>query len=323
MNKQEQLAEQIAKAEELLYKHVAGDTGLFNNEVYCNFDKAAAAIVEAMGVQQESEHNPNLHNLDITHTGVCSKCGGTNLMDAPSPAPAKAVEAMDAPAKEGMKWVKASERLPDYGKHVHLKVSFISTPLWGWLEKSTTGDWFKTMYNGSISINEVVWLDESAPAKEAISVPAQPKELVINNNPLCCLDCDRLYDNFCLDVVLSKEQWKIIHPDEQGVLCAQCIINRAGKIGAIAAIMTIDFGSAQPLQPSLEEKKEDLVASDINTDVSSVASHSCTFSNNTGQVTTDTLMCELCPKCGMPGSPIFGPMCASDECYFKNNSIQQ
>jgi hypothetical protein len=33
-------------------------------------------------------------------------------------APTKAVEAMDAPAKEGMKWVKASERLPEHGKQV-------------------------------------------------------------------------------------------------------------------------------------------------------------------------------------------------------------
>jgi hypothetical protein len=72
MNKQEQLAEQIAKAEELLYKHVAGDTGLFNNEVYCNFDKAAAAIVEAMGVQQEKEQ-PSLQSGKLSAEEVLYK----------------------------------------------------------------------------------------------------------------------------------------------------------------------------------------------------------------------------------------------------------
>jgi hypothetical protein len=48
--------------------------------------------------------------------------------------------------------------------------------------------------------------------------------------------------------------------------------------------------------------------------------NSCTDGSSIEQVTTDTLKCELCPKCGMPGNPIFGPMCASDECYFKSNS---
>jgi hypothetical protein len=180
MNKQE-LAEQILKAKmaEYLSEEEIEDT-LQRFEEWKTYDFAQAvlaAIVEAMGVQQESEHNPNLHNLDITYTGVCSKCGGTNLMDAPS-APAKAVEAMpekvdiqiaaiseaqkryselkshncekdfidiqrlaiedfvdgakwaveamDAPAKEGMRWVKASERLPEVGQTVltfpHYKV---------------------------------------------------------------------------------------------------------------------------------------------------------------------------------------------------------
>jgi hypothetical protein len=118
------------------------------------------------------------------------------------------VEAMDAPAKEGMRWVKASERLPESGKWVHIKRDSDGYPLIG---RHTTGnDYIMDTYETKFGLDEVLWLDESAPAKEAISVPAQ--------------------------------------------------------------------------QPSLEEKKEDLVASSINTDVSSVATLACTNSNSTEQI---------------------------------------
>jgi hypothetical protein len=135
MNKQEQLAEQIAKAEELLYKHVAGDTGLFNNEVYCNFDKAAAAIVEAM----------------------------------------------DAPAKEGMKWVKASERLPEHGKQVFWN-RHEEPPAFGKYSQCGNSHYLVTIDCSGEEEAELLnqdweWLDESAPAKEAISVPAQQPSL--------------------------------------------------------------------------------------------------------------------------------------------------
>ena len=72
------------------------------------------------------------------------------------------------------------------------------------------------------------------------------KPIVSGSLPLCCMDCQRRYDAFGLDVVLPKEQWKMIHPDEQGVLCTQCIVNRAEKMGAIVAFMTIDFGGIAP-----------------------------------------------------------------------------
>jgi hypothetical protein len=119
MNKQEQLAEQIAKAEELLYKHVAGDTGLFNNEVYCNFDKAAAAIVEAMELPATDSNEaegpidilirhvqtrfPHLtkeyiinHNIGIQEGGLIKACYNAMMEYAQqfrTPAPAKEVEA--------------------------------------------------------------------------------------------------------------------------------------------------------------------------------------------------------------------------------------
>ncbi len=64
----------------------------------------------------------------------------------------------------------------------------------------------------------------------------------IGNFKLTCIDCDRLYKDFGLDVVLSDDQWKLIHPDEKGVICAQCIINRASKIKDVVTVnLTLEF----------------------------------------------------------------------------------
>lgn len=56
-----------------------------------------------------------------------------------------------------------------------------------------------------------------------------------------CLDCSKPYQEFGLDTVLSHEQWKLIHPEEIGVLCSQCIVNRAEKLGAVIIKSTIEF----------------------------------------------------------------------------------
>jgi hypothetical protein len=48
---------------------------------------------------------------------------------------------------------------------------------------------------------------------------------------LCCMDCALDYEHdFPLDVVLTKEQWLLIHPADGGVLCANCIVKRASKL---------------------------------------------------------------------------------------------
>jgi hypothetical protein len=39
-------------------------------------------------------------------------------------------------------------------------------------------------------------------------------------------------------------------------------------------------------------------------------------------ISNNSIEYEKCPKCGMPGHPIIGPMCAWDECYFKLNRVQ-
>jgi hypothetical protein len=54
-----------------------------------------------------------------------------------------------------------------------------------------------------------------------------------------CVDCGRPYPHG-LDVVLTKKQWREIHPDDGGVLCPSCIVNRAAKIdGAISVLAHI------------------------------------------------------------------------------------
>ena len=57
-----------------------------------------------------------------------------------------------------------------------------------------------------------------------------------------CLDCGKPYEDFKMDMVLPHSQWRLIHPDERGVLCANCIVNRASKIkGAIVIHAIIEF----------------------------------------------------------------------------------
>ena len=64
----------------------------------------------------------------------------------------------------------------------------------------------------------------------------------VAENSLRCLDCGLLYRDFPLDVNLPRGQWLEIHPGEDGVLCAQCIVQRASKIpGATVAHMVIEI----------------------------------------------------------------------------------
>jgi hypothetical protein len=107
------------------------------------------------------------------------------------------VEAMDAPAKEGMKWVKASERLPEIPEK------------WYWCKIARldfkgafyfNNGWFSSLIDTVYENNEVEWLDE--PAKEAISVPAQQpsleekkEDLVASDNNSSPVPCDAPFIN--------------------------------------------------------------------------------------------------------------------------------
>jgi hypothetical protein len=57
-----------------------------------------------------------------------------------------------------------------------------------------------------------------------------------------CLDCGLPYSKFPIDTTLPNEQWELIHPEKNGLLCAQCIAQRASKIeGAVAIRAYIDI----------------------------------------------------------------------------------
>ncbi len=57
-----------------------------------------------------------------------------------------------------------------------------------------------------------------------------------------CLDCGKPYGEFGLDMVLSDYQWQIIHPEKDGLLCANCIVKRASKLPAAIIVRAIIEG---------------------------------------------------------------------------------
>lgn len=52
---------------------------------------------------------------------------------------------------------------------------------------------------------------------------------------VACLDCGGDYaELMACDLVIPREQWLAINPDDGGVLCANCMIRRASRLlGAI------------------------------------------------------------------------------------------
>ena len=56
------------------------------------------------------------------------------------------------------------------------------------------------------------------------------------NEPKCC-DCGMPYGGEdWIDTVLSNEQWDLIVPEHNGILCANCIIKRASKLEKIIIV---------------------------------------------------------------------------------------
>ena len=48
---------------------------------------------------------------------------------------------------------------------------------------------------------------------------------------MTCLDCGGDYDKLmACDLVLPRDQWLAVHPDDGGVLCANCMVRRAAAL---------------------------------------------------------------------------------------------
>lgn len=80
-------------------------------------------------------------------------------------------------------------------------------------------------------------------------VPAdEPAEDREKNDPVHevkCMGCGLPYAGPAwLDLVIPREQWLLIHPDDGGILCANCLIARASKLPHVINITgRITFGS--------------------------------------------------------------------------------
>jgi hypothetical protein len=57
---------------------------------------------------------------------------------------------------------------------------------------------------------------------------------------IVCKDCGLPYSEFGIDLILPDQQWKEIFPEENGLLCANCITKRAEKTGAAVLLCWID-----------------------------------------------------------------------------------
>ena len=57
-----------------------------------------------------------------------------------------------------------------------------------------------------------------------------------------CCDCHRPYAEFGLDTILSDEQWAMVWPNRDGLLCANCIVRRASSLpGIIIVRASLEF----------------------------------------------------------------------------------
>jgi hypothetical protein len=75
---------------------------------------------------------------------------------------------------------------------------------------------------------------------------------VILPKTVCCYDCGIQYNEMGLDLVLPDQQWKIIFPEESGVLCANCICKRASRFGGTVILAWIEL-----LNYSIQETNND------------------------------------------------------------------
>ena len=54
------------------------------------------------------------------------------------------------------------------------------------------------------------------------------EEMEFYENASICLDCKTEVPS--IDLAIPRQQWLLIHPDDGGVLCPNCILKRAAKL---------------------------------------------------------------------------------------------
>lgn len=81
-------------------------------------------------------------------------------------------------------------------------------------------------------------------ARRTIDLLSAAERLTLGE-PSDCMDCGLPYAGPAwLDLVIPREQWLLIHPDDGGILCANCLIARASKLPHVINITgRITFGS--------------------------------------------------------------------------------
>jgi hypothetical protein len=78
-----------------------------------------------------------------------------------------------------------------------------------------------------------------------------------------CSDCGAEYESLGCDLVLPDQQWKIICP-EGGILCANCICQRASKLSAtviLAWVVNLNYNALTTPEDSSELSGTDITCS--------------------------------------------------------------
>lgn len=54
-----------------------------------------------------------------------------------------------------------------------------------------------------------------------------------------CYYCRRPYEKFGVDFVFTAEQWKLVHPEIDGVVCGSCIAKRVATLEGVVRIKSV------------------------------------------------------------------------------------
>lgn len=91
--------------------------------------------------------------------------------------------------------------------------------------------------------------------RDDAALRASPRDEPDGAEKTACMDCGKPYASFPLDTTLTDDQWRMIHDSEGGILCANCMVERAARLsGAIGCRMHIEL--AHPPRPVSELSDE-------------------------------------------------------------------